>query len=1216
MTIKVPSWTIQQKTAIETLDREVLVTASAGTGKTAVLSRRCADILTNTDNLTDVSQILVLTFTDAAAEEMRCRIAENLRVQLSKKSDVYLRRQLLALDAAHISTIHSFCKRIITEHFHALAVDPTFRIIDSDEQALLKFNVLNQIIEEAWNDPALSMGMNKLLYRRNVQSTGAGFLEKIISLSGFLDSIPSRQQWYERAGVFADTAAFAGEHTGGQQKQIITDKLELCKSQLEYSLLLDENFTPGGHWKEQIGGEYLGVVNRCIEDIRQGKLEKCADAIRNFTKSNFNRKPKDMCKDIADLIKKPAAEAMKTFSRLSELAILNPDYEQVVAPAAGLGSKVVVELVKRFDRGYAIGKQKLNCLDFADLQHYALRLLNESGSIAEKLRQKFKYIFIDEYQDINPIQQSIIDKLSREDNVFIVGDIKQSIYAFRQAQPGIFLRRLNAAADSEKKSNLPVRVDLTENFRSRKGVLDFANIIFGRIMNSSLSSVDYDERAYLCPSFDYKPAQGPLVEMYVLSEDVVDDSDEEGDGFAEIISSTQRQAAFIAEKISRMVDTAEFDIYDKKIDSYRPVEYRDIVILMRSPANAANDFIEVLRLAGIAVSSQSTAGYFAATEITDTVSLLKVLDNPQRDIELAAVLRSPFLKISDTQLAMIRTYGQKDEGASKRGFYECVRRYSQDGPDEKLRGRVCEILKTIDDWRLEGRRGSIAELLWKIFRRTGYLSFVSGLPNGKGRRANLLKMHDRAIQFEGFVAGSAVTSLTRFVEFIEKLLEQGQDWAPAEPDSSAQNAVRIMSVHKSKGLEFPVVFLAGLNRRFNTSDISKDCLIDDANAIGLQIIEPRSKAKLSTLAHQVIAEKNINTMLAEEMRILYVAMTRARERLILVGSKKLTDCASLLTGPALLADEPISEWQLRSAKSHFDWLLYGLANQKRIHYLFGINAGRKIADDDCFRVELLGVDKLNEISSAILQKKRDKLASNKTKTAKAANGDTKLLLSKIKESVTWRYRFEEATQRRAKSSVSELAHKDDEFAETDLSDVLGRLPKAVCSVKAGADSKAIGTATHHIIQKLDLSGEINTSSIEATLKKLIADEVVSEEVAGGVNIDSVQRFFRSDLGTEAIKYKDKVLREWPFTFIPQGEASAQENTIVQGIIDMIIPTPGGLVVIDFKTDHIAADLTGQRAKRYAEQLNYYTQAAGAILNEKIRGGYLYFLETGQAVSVK
>jgi ATP-dependent helicase/nuclease subunit A len=835
---------------------------------------------------------------------------------------------------------------------------------------------------------------------------------------------------------------------------------------------------------------------------------------------------------------------------------------------------------------------------------------------------------VDEYQDINPVQQAILDRISRPDNVFVVGDIKQSIYAFRQAQPQIFLARLARAAQNPQLQAAPVRVDLSGNFRSRKAVLDFANTVFNRIMTAPSFLVDYDEKTFLKPEFDYKPTdsaadQKPLVELYVLNEEPAGTSDNNFDqdptpASADIINSTQRQAAFIANRISQMVGTptgsAEFKIYDKKTGEYRDVEYRDIVILMRSPAHRANQYVEALSLAGIPVTSQSQAGYFAATEITDCISLAKVLDNPQQDIELAAVLRSAFFKLTDTDLAMIRKYGDSVATGLRLSFYDCAKAYSQAGPDPRLRERLAEVLTQIDTWRLNARRRPLAEVLWQIYRDTGYLSFVQALPNGAQRRANLLKLHERAIQFENFVAGPQTTSLSRFVEFIEKLLESGRDWSPAEPDNITEDAVRIMSIHKSKGLEFPVVFGAELNCKFNKKDSYGDCLIDDDCGLGLQIIE--SNIRLPAIAHEVIAEKKLDAMLAEEMRILYVAITRARERLILTASKKASNCRNILAAPAALPAELVRDWQLKSAQCHFDWLLYALANHAKLHDLFGLEPAQKTIDDNLFSARLLDLAELDKISDSIMRQKRAKIKLPASGTCKLGN-QTQQLLDRVTESLNWEYPFDDVTKLPAKTSVSKLTHTGDEFAPDDLADAFSRRPGAVSTDKA--DVKLVGTAAHLVIQNLALDADITIDSVRATAEKLVSEDKISREVASRIDCDSILKFFLSDLGKLVKEHKGNILREWPFTFASDaaqmGAESPGETVIVQGIVDMIIETPAGLIIIDFKTDDVTKDSAAQcaRSRKYYQQMNLYADAASLILKQKIAACYLYFLKPATAI---
>jgi len=1253
-------WTQQQKRAIGARGRDVLVSASAGTGKTAVLSGRCVDIVSDKSACPDVWSILVLTFTDAAAEQMRSRIAGQLRDAFAESRDPHLHQQLMLLQGADISTIHSFCKRLITEHFYKLGLDPTFRVIDADEAKLLKSEVLEKTIDWAWQQSNLAQGLEQLFYKRDLRTTD-GFPAKIIAISEFLDSLVWRQDWFERAERLAEVTNLDTGELGRKQKQIIADKLRAILDQLRHAQKLYESGVPDGDWTAKCEETFVEPVEQCSEFLKAGDWDGCAEQIRNFEKPRVN-KPKGLPESIAGLVQKTVKQAVNSFMQLSKLAVLNPNYLDKVIGSANLQTKVFVELVKRFDRLYSQAKRAVNCFDFADLEHYALKLLADKNSSEERLqpsepalalRRKYKYIFVDEYQDINPVQEAILDLVSSDGNVFVVGDIKQSIYAFRGAEPKIFLKGINSASVDPENVSYGLRVDLNANFRSAKGILDFVNKIFGRIMTRPFADIDYDESAKLKPALaDKSPAKGdnkPVVEFHVLDErgKTRDSADEEGlvneDGRNPVRNSTtisngvnivtrrQRQAMMIAQRIRQIVGAEtgrpEFQIYDKREGKLRGVEYRDIVILMRSLARKANDYVEVLRLAGVPVSCDAIAGYFEATEVSDMLCLLKVLDNPQRDIEFAAVLRSPIFKIGDSDLAKIKIHSRTDE--QPKGFYDCVLGYCGDGTDVKLAEKLKGVLEQIERWRTLARRGNLADLIWQVYGGTGFLSFVSALANGQARRANLLKLHERAIQFEGFASSGGIPSLTRFVEFVEKLQKAGQDWSPAEVEATAGNTVRIMSVHKSKGLEFPVVFLAELEGHFNKRDVWDDCLADAGDTLGLQIIDRQSNSKLRSLAHQVIAEQKLSTILAEEMRILYVAVTRARERLILTASQKKKDCRDIICNGLFFDGRPIADWQLRSCRSPLEWVLYGLCDQKNLHIAFETALAEKCIDDDLLSIRLYGQEELERLSSDVLRLRASKSKRSEWHSDKLQPGREKSkLLSEVKKSLAWGYRFGESPVLPAKLSVTEMTHRDDEYVRGNYSGALERRPKAVLSdrLAAAVDAQLLGTATHLIIAKLDLAGPINKKAVERVKENFLVDGVITEAVAECIDTEAIMAFFESRLGRMMLDDKNKVWREWPFTFaLPASEFSdsshesrvaSDELIVVQGIIDMLALTPRGLAIIDFKTDNITAEEVTQRAELYRRQLELYGRAASAILKTKLVGKWLYFLTPGCEFEVK
>jgi len=1216
-----------QRRAVDTVGRDVLVTASAGTGKTAALSQRCAARVCDEKTPIDADRLLVLTFTDAAAEEMRSRIAETLRQTARLTQDSRLRQQALLLDGAYISTIHAFCKRTLTEFFHAADVDPAFAILDPDEQRLLKSEVLQETLEQAWAEPSLAEAMRILFAGRRVQAGTGSFVDRIIPLSAFLDSVAGRQDFYARAARFNDAQDAAYAELIDQQRQIILRTLTQIRQRLEFAAQLDAHYFGGSFIAGHIRSKLLPEIETCATLLEKGRLDLAAERIQNANLGRFPNRPKGSDKDIADFIKAPAKKAIELFKSLSQFAALNPAYDAQLAGAVSLQSRTLLELMRRFDAAYAAAKRRRKTLDFADLEHCMLRLLETDAAVAETLRQRFEYVFIDEYQDINAVQQRILDLLSRGDNVFAVGDIKQSIYAFRQSRPEIFLSRLATAAESPQADKTPLRVDMNDNFRSRAEILNFVNALFGRIMTENVADMNYDQRAKLKPQFAYPPfAGGHPVELHILDEDVVASTDNEnpdedaGDNEAEDFDAAQRQAAFIAQRIRRMVGAdggkAEFEVYDRAADAYRPVRYGDIVILMRSLSRKANVYVETLRLAGIPVNAQSACGYFETTEIADCLNLLKTLDNPNGDIELAAVLRSPLFDVSDTELAKIRF-----ATASCGNFYEAVLEYARRGDDHALRDKLNAALTQLNDWRRLAQHGSLSAVIDAALNEKGLLAFYAALPNGAVRRANLLKLHDRAIQFERFRTSRPGMGLTRFVEFLEKLRDAEQDWAPGQPDS-IENAVQVMSVHKSKGLEFPVVIAAELQTKFNLVDQCGECLIDE-QTVGLQAVVEGGRFRLSSAAHQVLAERKRRQTIAEEMRILYVLLTRAREKLILTAAQKEDACRKSLSAAALMRPT-VADWLIGQADCHLDWLLAAIADDAALHRLYATGFESTCKDRNLLIASRIDRAALNTLTESLLNSKRSmqSIAAPPRLSAKQQH-DYAAAYAALETSLGQAYPFAEATGLCAKFSVSALTHPDDEFAPADVSGAFEAVPAAVQSQSAETgkiDPRQVGTAAHRVFERLPLDRAVTADTVAQTLAALVNDGVIPPPIAEHIDAAGIAGFFDTEPGQAALAAGGKTLREWPFTLGVEaselGATLSDEIVIVQGIVDLIIPTAKGLIVADFKTDRIRDEAAlQQRIAHHRLAVDWYAKAAERILKQPVISRWLYFAHPRQAVQV-
>ncbi|MBM4103192.1 MAG: helicase-exonuclease AddAB subunit AddA [Planctomycetes bacterium] len=1217
------NWKPAQRRAIETIGRNVLVTASAGTGKTAVLSERCVLRICDGERPIDVEQVLVLTFTDSAAEEMKGRIAKKLyEVYLQNPGDAHLRKQMVRLDAAAIGTIHSFCKRILTEHFYLAGLGPRFGILDEDQQKLVRARAVTAAIEAAWNDPALTGGM-QALFEGRVAGGRQTFADALLRLAGFLDSVSDRNAFYESATRLAADSPESYDILAQFQFEHLRRRLYLCRDMLIYARSLDNTLAAGQYLTAYIE-EILASLESCLEAIRRDDLDTTAEMIRQW---EFSRMPSlskklEIDKEDAERIKELVDWARKKIRALKELVLFEPEYLRLVAPLADAQTRTLISLLRVFDGEYAAAKRAMGVLDFADLEHKTLELFKMHPAVAEKLCQRFAYVFVDEYQDINDVQQRILEAVSRGDNVFVVGDVKQSIYAFRQSRPEIFLQRLSAATDKPKSAGEAMRVDMNDNFRSRREILAFVNRVFGRIMTQSVAGVDYFGRAELEAGLDYPPLKGdtPIdrkaVEFYLLDEqspeyeDSADESEEADENemvpFNHFATAVQRQAAFIAQRIRRMVGAAsgraEFEVMDKYTGQMRPVEYRDIVILMRATSGRAPQYVELLRLAGIPVSSQSPCGYFAATEVTDFLALLRVLDNPLQDIELAAVLRSVLFRFTDSELAAVRFFAD-GSGDNKCAFYEIAWRYGENGPDVKLRQKTDETLRMLQAWRVEARRKPLSELIWRILEERNFLAFVSALPNGPQRRANLLKLHGRAVQFESFTAAGEGNNLAAFVAFLEKLLEEESDWAAAQPQTGVENAVRIMSVHKSKGLEFPVVFAAELNRPFRNTDGGGACEID-SRMLGLEVPDRRHGVRLTSPAHQLIRQSARQSAIAEEMRILYVAMTRARDRLILTASREARDCRKILSRLPRL--EIVPDWILLDAASHLDWVLAALAGSDAVGQMVDSDT-QEVFEDDLFVASRIGKDQLNVLTAEMLNRKGRRGKTYEPVTAGSDEPEARRLFEQIRNAQQWRYPYEGLTGLNAKFSVSALTHRDDEFARTAIEFSFTETK----SSSDNGDALALGSAAHLVFQHLPLAKAMDETVIRETIAGLLAQNQISAGQVEKIDIAAIASFFRTDMGRRVLEHSGEVLREWPFTMaLPVSKLGIDrpgESVVVQGIVDLIIPAEEGLILVDFKTDRISSEGVARRAEQYQSQLALYACAAGTILKKPIVAAYLYFL---------
>jgi len=986
------TWTDEQWEAITVTGRDLLVAAAAGSGKTAVLVERIIRRISDEKDPVDVDRLLVATFTKAAAAEMRERIREALEKELLKRPDSdHLRKQLALMNRAQITTLHSFCLEVIRRYYERIGLDPGFRMADETEAQLIRLDVLEELLEEKYARSDEGSAFWRLADAFSGERSDSELYALVLRLYDQSRSHPWPEYWLRNtAEAFREEAAAVREGRGRWLDSLTADvRLELEGLQR----LLDEAARiarkPGGPQPYLANlEEDRALVDEMLQaaetgwnemhvrfrNVRFGRLKACRG-------DGFDKGLQEQVKELRGEVKdRLTAIGEELFTRTPE------EYARELEDLAPLMGELV-SLAEEFAERYAEAKSGKGLLDFADLEHYCLRILRDPASTPQRLvpsrpaldyRSQFAEILLDEYQDTNRVQETIVALISRGEpgNRFMVGDVKQSIYRFRLAEPGLFLAKYRAyASASEGRKADPGgakgrRIDLARNFRSRREVVDGVNFVFRQIMNGKVGEIAYDADAELIRGAEY-PEPGCTddyaVELKLLERqpEAQEESGTDGEpsAFAEEdesarpdgaeafspesrearerqeLETAQLEARLIALEIRRMTgadgESPPFAVFDKRIPGMRPVEFRDIVILLRATREWAPVLIEELKQAGIPAYAELGTGYFDAVEIETVMALLNLIDNPYQDIPLAAVLRSPLVGLSAEDLAQIRIRGRRmpffDAVLKCAGMApslpkdpECdspppEREAHADWqePDPALRSVLADFLARLETWRREARQGALADLIWKIYTETGYYDFVGGMPGGLQRQANLRALYDRARQYEA----TSFRGLFRFLRFIERMRDSGGDLGTARALGEQEDVVRIMTIHKSKGLEFPVVFMAGLGKGFNRTDLNGRFLLHRELGFGPKVIDPSLRVSYPSLPALAIRRRMRMELLAEEMRVLYVALTRAREKLVLVGTvhsaaKAAARWDRLGRGP----EWPLPDDGLAGASCYLDWL--------------------------------------------------------------------------------------------------------------------------------------------------------------------------------------------------------------------------------------------------------------------------------------------------------
>jgi ATP-dependent helicase/nuclease subunit A len=1224
------TWTDAQWRSIFAEGRDVLVSAAAGSGKTAVLIERLIQKMIRQTNPVDVDQLLVVTFTNASAAEMRHRMAEALEKELIKDpTSSHLRRQLSLLNKAQISTLHSFCLSIVKQYAYVLDLDPGFRLANEAEAALIRDDVLAAVLETAYkadNPEDIYRLVDSFTSDRDDQ-----LIETLIEkLHGAASVHPEPKKWLQSIpqgynvpiDMQIDELPFI--HALKLTIQHTLEEAYSMTEEMRQFAIQPDGPAPYGTTVEQ---DQL-LIAEGIRRISTQSWQSTFDYFQSLKFATAARIPKETydedliqkAKDKRDQLKKRVngikdAYFTRTPARLlDEMRLMHPILQ------------TLVDLTLTYGEQYRLAKSERGLVDFSDLEHFALQILTkeENGhlipsNIAEDVMAQYKEVLVDEYQDTNRLQETILQIVKSgteaNGNMFMVGDVKQSIYRFRLAEPMLFLAKY--LMFTTEALDTGIKIDLNANFRSRPEILHATNFIFSQIMGERVGEIEYDEAAALKPGAPY-PDQQSTVELTLLSqqqedEESTDDDEEANEEIQELeeLKKSQWEARYIIGKIRKLIENQTM-VVDAWTKNERPLEYRDIVILMRSMTWSA-DLTEEFKQAGIPLYANLSKGYFDALEVMIMLNTLRIVDNPYQDIPLASVLRAPFVGLTESELSLIRL------SAPKEPFFEALKNFIRlggSGINPETAEKLQRFSLHYEEWRDLARRGSLADLIWRIYMDTHYYEMVGTMPGGKQRQANLRALHDRALSYEK----SSFRGLFRFLRFIDRMKKRGDDLGTARAMSEKENVVRLMTIHSSKGLEFPYVFIAGLGRDFNQMDFNELYLFDQTFGLAVKAVDPDKRIAYTSLPFLAMKEKKQLELKSEEMRVLYVAMTRAKEKLMLVATvKDAQKSISKWVDIANSSGDRLPEYVRSRAKGFLDWIGPSVARHEDFSLWQGLaHSGEQHPSKWSF--ETIYVEDLREVLV--------ELESPQSTNPTTDNVVTSEMMDEIERRFNAVYPFERSVSKRSKQSVSELKRldqlrKEEEpefFRPSQVQQAIKSVYKRPAFLQQGErklTSAEIGTAMHTAMQHVDVNLALSKGAIEAFIQQLADKQLLTSNEASAIKIDALGAFLQSPLATR-LRQAKQVLREVPFTYgLTDDDGDTQ---ILQGIADCLFQEADGeWVLLDYKTDRIKgvliteASILREMHHRYGLQLSLYKQAIEHILAITIKEKILYLFDVNQTI---
>ena len=1207
-------WTNEQKQAIYEKGSNILVAAAAGSGKTAVLVERIINKIIN--EKVDIDRLLVVTFTNAAASEMRERVLKAIYKKIDENpTDEKLQRQVTLLNKASICTIDSFCLDVVKNNFFEIDISKNFRIADKTEIEILEQDVLEELFEEKYENK--DEDFLKLINTYTEYRDDTPLKDLILTIYRYIQSNPYPEKWLDekiemfnfQEDIKQDFSKTSwGEILLKQIKEIVEDGVLQLRAEvqnLQNSEELRKSF------------EFLrGNLNQL--ELLQANLDTWDKAYTIYNSLDFGRWTMDskIKTDLKENAQKTRGKVLDSLKNVAD-KVLIMDSEESFKDIINMYKilKKLEKIILEFSELFSKRKKEKNIVDFSDVEHIALKiLLDENGNpteIAKKYQEKFEEIAIDEYQDSNLVQEYILTSISKGNNIFMVGDVKQSIYRFRQARPDLFLSKYKKyKLKQEKTEEDDLKIQLFKNFRSRKEVLDFSNLIFSKIMSEELGELNYTEEEYLNLGAEYENTGEDLKteidiiniessdertenaeELEVEKTDEDSENDEETKEEVERKEDIEVEAQFVANRIKKLIES-KFQVYDTKEKIQRDIKYKDIVVLLRSTKISAPIFEKEIIKLGMPVFSDSSSEYLESLEIQTIMNLLKIIDNPMQEIPLVATMRSIIGGFTDNELVEIRLSDKYDN------FYNTILK-AKTNVNEKLRIKIDEFLNKLEMWRQEQQYLSLPELIWKIYNDTGYFNYVGLMKNGELRQANLKMLFERAKQCESI----SFKGLYNFINYIEKIKTSSKDMDSAKIIGENDDVIRIMSIHKSKGLEFPVVILANVGKQFNLQDLNQKILLHPELGIGVKYIDYDLQIKYDTLSKRAIKNKIKIETLSEEMRVLYVALTRAKEKIIITGFIKKDKQNKMLENTEKY--DKLNLMLLQKAKSYLDWLM--------LVHIYNENEMEEISTwNNYTKEEILSIcneenSKENEnISEIILDKINNfKLEENTEK--------------QISELLNYKYKYIASTAIPTKTSVTEIKEslltekqntpKDEEQEDEQLEE----LPKPKF-LQADEETQITnaekGTLIHLCMQKLDIrKKEYTINDIKELVDKLVAKKNITEQEANSINLKKVLQFTKSKIWKEMCEAKTVEREKTFYINIPAKEIykeNVEEKVLVQGIIDLYyITKEDELILVDFKTDYVPNNDEKILANKYNLQLKLYKKALESATGKQVNKTFIY-----------